>query len=151
MTRRWDDDDDLLVDLTEAARGLAPLAEVVAERGRGAYTWRTVDDDLLLAPLTFDSSLDGTAVRSADQVPLRRLQFRAEPISVDLEVMADRTLGWILPATAIDLVIETADGEVHRATADDMGFFVVPHPIRGPVRLRCDVERCRFTTVWVNL
>ena len=56
MTERYDDDEALALELTEAAPEAGPHVDEVARRAKGAFTWRTIDEDLLTAELTFDST-----------------------------------------------------------------------------------------------
>ena len=56
MTERFDDDEALALELSELLREAAPHIDEAARRAKGAFTWRTIDEDLLTAELTFDSS-----------------------------------------------------------------------------------------------
>jgi hypothetical protein len=78
IQHRWDDDQHILDDLSDALREAA-LAGTIAEYGKGAYAWRTVDQDLLLASLSFDSSLERVQERRADPDDPRVLVFTAWP------------------------------------------------------------------------
>ncbi|MGQ0575189.1 MAG: hypothetical protein ACT4RN_13425 [Pseudonocardia sp.] len=149
--RRWDDDELLLADLTEAVRAAAPFTEAVARHGRGAFAWRTVDEDLLLAGLSFDSSLEHTSRSRGAEDPARLLVFTAEPLSVEVELQADRIVGQIVPPGEGEVVVESTDGTAVRAEADDLGFFVVPGRPVGPVRLRCETARTRLVTDWFQM
>jgi hypothetical protein len=147
----WDDDQRLLEDLSDALGETVPLADAIAEYGKGAYAWRTVDRDLLLASLSFDSSLERvTEQRSGPHDP-RVLTFTAAPLSLELEVMPDRVVGQIVPPGAGEIRVETADGVTFHVEADDVGFFVLPNVPRGTVRLRCDTSVARLVTDWIRL
>jgi hypothetical protein len=148
---RWDDDQRILDDLSDAARQAAPLAGIIAEHGKGAYAWRTVDEDLLLASLSFDSSLERVQERRSDPGDARVLVFTAPPLSLELEVMPDRVAGQIIPPGPGEIRVETADGVTFGVEADDAGFFHLPGIPRGPVRLRCDTATGRLVTDWVRL
>lgn len=150
MTHRWDDDQRLLDDLADALR-TAGQASALAEYGKGAYAWRTVDEDLFLASLSFDSSLERVPERSSDPGDARVLEFTAPPLSLELEVMPDRVVGQILPPGAGTIVVEAADGVTFQVDADDVGFFQLDRMPRGPVRLRCDTPAGRLVTDWVRL
>ena len=97
IQHRWDDDQHILDDLSDALRAAA-LAGTIAEYGKGAYAWPTVDQDLLLASLSFDSSLERVQERRADPDDPRVLVFTASPLSLELEVLPDRIVGQIVPA-----------------------------------------------------
>jgi len=150
-SRHWDDDDRLLEDLADALRATASSAETMAERAEGALSWRTIDDDLLRASLTFDSSLEPAAGTRSEQREARVLVFTATPLSVELEVMPADVVGQILPPSAGEIVVAAADGTEYRVTVGESGFFDLPALPRGPVRLRCDTATGRVVTDWVQL
>jgi hypothetical protein len=147
---RWDDDQHILDDLSYALREAA-LASTIAEYGKGAYTWRTVDQDLLLASLSLDSSLELVPERRSGPGGARVLVFTAPPLSLELEVMPDRLAGQIVPPGPGEIQIETPDGIAFCVEADDVGFFDLPGNLRGPVRVRCDTPTGRLVTDWVRL
>lgn len=148
---QWDDDENLLGDLTEAVGEAASLAPSVAAAGAGAFAWRTVDTDLLLASLSFDSSLEHSLELRAEADDSRVLVFTATPLTVELEVLADRVVGQIVPPGRGEVRMESADGVTLEVEADDAGFFRLPGAPRGPVRLRCDTPTGRLVTDWVRL
>ena len=149
--RRWDDDERLFDDLAEAVRDTAPLARTIAEHADGALSWRTIDEELLLASLTFDSSLEQVRETRAGTGEGRVLVFTSPPLSVEIEVLADQVVGQILPPGEGEIVIETPDGARRRVSAGESGFFVLPEVPEGPVRLRCDTSTGRVVTSWVRL
>jgi hypothetical protein len=148
---QWDDDQDLLDDLADAVREAASLACPLAEQGKGVYAWRTVDQDLLLASLSFDSSLEHAQQRRSEPDDGRVLVFTAAPLSLELEVMTDRVVGQIIPPGPGEIRVETTAGATFLIEADDAGFFELPDKPRGPVRLRCDTPLGRLVTDWVRL
>jgi hypothetical protein len=147
----WDDDQHLLTDLADALRDAAPLADTIAEYGRGAWAWRTVDQDLLLASLSFDSSLELAQGTRSDHDDGRVLVFTASPLSLELEATPGRVVGQIVPPGPGEVRVETAAGVIFHVEADDIGFFELPDLPRGPVRLRCDTPTGRLVTEWVQL
>jgi hypothetical protein len=151
MQHSWDDDQRFFDDLSEAVRETAPLADAIAAYGRGAYAWRTVDRDLLRASLSFDSSLERVTERRAGPDDPRVLTFTAAPLSLELEVTPDQVVGQIVPPSAGEIRVETADGLTFHVEADDVGFFVLPNVPRGTVRLRCDTTVARLVTDWMCL
>jgi hypothetical protein len=157
----WDDDEAVLAELAVALRPAAGLVEEVAAQGRGIYALRTLDDDLLLAELSFDSRRHGLgALRGAPEVTGNRsdsgdttprvMVFEAAPLAVELEVEADRVVGQIVPAGPGQVFIETAVATI-QVEADELGFFVLPPLPPGPVRLRCDTDTGRLRTGWFQL
>jgi len=150
MTHRWDDDQHLLDDLADALREAGP-AGAIAAYGRGAYAWHTIDEDLLLASLSFDSSLEQAQQRRSATDDERVLVFTASPLSVELEVRPGHIAGQIIPPGGGEVRVEVADGVTFHVEADDAGFFTLPGTVRGLVRLRCDTPRARLVTDWVRL
>ena len=151
LQHRWDDDQLLLDDLGDAVREAAPLAGTLAKLGKGTYSWRTVETDLLLASLNFDSSLERVQGLRSDPDETRVLVFTAPPLSLELEVMDDRTVGQIVPPGPGEIWVETSDSATFRVEADSAGFFILPEKPRGPVRLRCETPAGRLVTDWVRL
>ena len=148
---RWQDDEVLLHDLAEAIRETAELAPTVAALGRGAITWRTVDEDLRLAVLSFDSSIEQLAATRSDPDGTRVLVFNAAPLTVELEVTRGQIFGQIVPPSAGQILIETVSGSSIRVDSDDLGFFLLPRLPVEPIRLRCDTESGRLVTDWLVL
>ncbi|HET9081056.1 MAG TPA: hypothetical protein VFO01_11160 [Trebonia sp.] len=147
----WDDDQRLFEDLSGAFRETASLSGVIAEYGKGAYAWRTVERDLLRASLSFDSSLERVTERRSGPDDPRVLTFTAAPLSLELEVMPGQIAGQIVPPGAGEIRVETADGVTYHVEADDVGFFILPNVPRGTVRLRCDTAVARLVTDWICL
>jgi hypothetical protein len=145
---RWDDDELLLSELTEALRGVSPLAERIAEQARGALAWRTVDADLLLATLSFDSSLESSGRSRDGEGGHRVLVFHATPLAVELELQFDRVVGQIVPPGPGEVTLEPADGDKVLVEADDLGFFILPRLPGGAVRLHCETATARLVTDW---
>jgi hypothetical protein len=104
-----------------------------------------------LAPLTFDSSFQHVRVVRAESGHARVLIFTATALSLELELMADRVVGQIVPPGPGEVVVETLDGASFRIEADDMGFFDFAGMPRGQVRLRCETPDGRLVTDWVGL
>jgi hypothetical protein len=145
---RWDNDEVLMNDLVEALREIAPLSERVAQQAKGALVWRTVDDELLLATLSFDSSLERSDLTRDREGGARILVFNSEPLTVELEVQSDRIVGQLVPPGMGEIRLETADGRSVRVATDDLGFFVLsPVPVGG-IRLHCDTPTTRLVTDW---
>ena len=152
MTRRlWDDDERLLEELAEAVRGTQPLADTIAAQAEGVLSWRTIDEDLLQASLTFDSSLEPVQGTRADPGQSRLLVFTSTPLSVELEVNQDEVVGQILPPGPGEIHVETRDGKEFSVSADESGFFELPPLPADAIRLRCDTPTGRVVTDWVRL
>lgn len=104
-----------------------------------------------MASLSFDSSLERVRVVRAESGHARVVIFTATVLSLELELMADRVAGQIVPPGPGEVVVETRDGGSFRTEADDMGFFDFAEMPRGQVRLRCETPAGRLVTDWVRL
>jgi hypothetical protein len=153
MTHPFEDDESVARELADALRETRPVAEVVAAKAKLAYTWRTIDDDLLTAELMFDSARDAEPVltRADTDVSGRMLVFTAQLRSVEVEVLADRVIGQFIPPSPGEVDVETEDGVVASVPVDDLGFFVIDPIPAGVVRLRCATPTTRLVTDWVRL
>ncbi len=145
---RWDDDEALLADLAEAMRDVAPLLPRIVQQARGALAWRTVDSDLLLATLSFDSTLQSSGQSRDQEGGQRVLVFHSTPLAIEVELQFDRIVGQIVPPGAGEITLEAADGAQARAEADDLGFFILPRVTEGAIRLRCETPTTRLVTDW---
>lgn len=147
----WNDDQMLLDDLAQALRAVAPTARAVAERAEGALSWLTVDEELMIACLSFDSREDQLSAVRSEPGDTRTLVFTAAPLSIELEINPRGVLGQVVPPGEGEIFVEAADGSTVSAAADDLGFFVLPAVPEGPVRLRCETATGRLVTHWVRL
>jgi hypothetical protein len=147
----WDDNQYLMDDLAEAFASVSATADAVAQRAQGALAWLTVDEDLMRASLSFDSSQGAAGILRAEAANSRALVFSASPLSVELEINAQGALGQIMPPGTGEIYVEASDGEVIRASADDLGFFVLPRLPGCPVRLRCETATGKLVTDWFTV
>lgn len=148
----WDDDERLLEELRDALREAPQVPPRVLAAARGAFAWRTVDEDLELASLVYDSSVDeGVLVRGAPSEAPRTLAFSAGELSVEIEVTGEGIIGQLVPPGPGDVVLVTRDGPVASAVADEVGCFSLPRSGGEPVRLRCVCEAGRLETAWLRL
>ena len=152
MTQRFDDEA-LALELSDALRKTRPLAEGIAARAKSAFTWRTVDDDLLTAELMFDSAHTAEpSLTRADADNSRVLVFTVELRSVEIEIRSDQLLGQFIPPSAGEVEIEGNNGGVLATVpVDEVGFFVIEPVPKGSVRLRCTTPNTRLVTDWVQL
>jgi hypothetical protein len=145
------DDEGLMAEL---ARALDQDAAVPPHRrlaARGAYTWRTVDEELLA--LTHDSlELADAAVRG--DVAVRTLGFESDGWSLQVEFENDRVFGQVLSAgdagTVETVVVESVQDGTSTSPVDASGVFSVVAPI-GPVRFAVSVDGELRRTPWVVL
>ena len=151
MTERFDDDEALALELAELLRDVRPHVDEAARRAKGAFTWRTIDQDLLTAELMFDSTqqAEPALTRGADSG--RVLVFSVELKSVEIEVLSDRLVGQFTPESSGQVEVEGDGGVIATVPVDDLGFFVITPVPTGVVRLRCTTPTMRLVTDWVRL
>jgi hypothetical protein len=147
-----DDDNQLLMELGEALRSAGPITNDDLGRARAAYTWRTVDDELALAALVYDSSIqDRPLVRGETVHGGRTLIFEGDAFSVEVDATPDVLLGRVVPPGHADISLLSVDGPVSETTTDDMGSFALTTAPSGPVRFLCRTATTRLVTDWVRL
>jgi hypothetical protein len=141
------DDDGLMEEL---ARALAQVADVPDHRrqaARAAFTWRTVDEELLA--LTHDSlELADAAVRGG--LDVRTLGFESDGLSLEIEVDGDRVFGQVLDAEVHEVVVESAEHGSQTAAVDASGVFSLVIPA-GPVRFGVLADGVLRRTPWIVL
>ncbi|GAB2935253.1 hypothetical protein GCM10027280_23940 [Micromonospora polyrhachis] len=148
---RLDDDGALLVDLGDALRA----AEVPAEflmAARGALAWRTVEEDLALAELTFDSACDAEpAGLTRSGAATRTLSFDSGTACVEIEVTSGGIVGQVSPASPGRVTMDTAHGTREEVAVDPGGYFTLSGPPSDPVRLHVRTPACTLVTSWICL
>jgi hypothetical protein len=135
--------------MNELGRALAQQAvpDHRREAARAAFTWRTIDEELLA--LTHDSlEMADAAVRGA--LDVRTLGFESDGLSLELEVDGERVIGQVLDTDVDEVVVESTDYGSKTCPVDASGVFsgVVP---RGPVRFAVRVEGVLRHTPWIVL
>ncbi|MGH3979763.1 MAG: hypothetical protein ACRDRZ_12310 [Pseudonocardiaceae bacterium] len=153
MTRPLpDDDEQLLVELGNALRSAGPITERDLEQGRAAFAWRTVDEELALALLVYDSSIQESLLMRAGATPgARTLVFEGRTASVEVAVTPDAVTGQLVPPGRATVALMTVGGAVGETTADDLGGFAFTAPPSGPVRLLCRTQTTSLVTDWIRL
>jgi hypothetical protein len=142
-------DDELLQELA-AALHEPPAGENVLRAAEAAFTWRTVDAELL--ELELDSAAAtaaGALVRGS--AGARMLTFRGEQLSVDIEIDEAGIVGQLTPPEPGQVTLVIANGEDVTAQADAVGCFAFPPPASGPMRLDCRQGDEHFVTQWVTV
>jgi hypothetical protein len=133
-------DDKLLDDLRNILRRTDPVPSEVTEFAQAALGWRRLDADL--AELLADSALESDRLALARGGEGRWLSFRADELTIDVEIQADgdtRTLLGQLspPPAAATLEVQFTDGTViATAESDELGRFRLAFDANGNVRLR---------------
>jgi hypothetical protein len=148
----WDDDEQLLAALGEALTSAGPITERMLASGEGAFAWRTVDDELAMASLMYDSSVDDSVlVRKPSADAPRMLVFEGTALSVEIQVTGRTIVGQLIPPDRGEIAVQTTDGIVEVVPADDMGCFLLTCPPPGPMRLRCRSADVDLVTEWLRL
>jgi hypothetical protein len=144
-------DDELLQELAAALQE-PPMDESVIRAAQEAFTWRTVDDDLVMLELDSSSlAAAGASVRDQGPGAPQTLAFRGEQLSVEVEIDEAGIVGQLTPPRLYQVTLVTADGPGVTTQADDVGCFTFPRPASGPMRLDCRLGDARFVTQWVTV
>jgi len=132
----WETDDRLLEDLRDALMG--PSDEVPPEfyeAARAAFTWRTIDAELLA--ISYDSVLDDDLMaRARSSMTARQLVFEADGVTLQVEVSDAGITGQLVPPRSSRVALVTPDGVGEEADTDELGCFLMGPPPRGPIRFR---------------
>ena len=149
-SRNWNDDDELLLDVTEALRP-NPTEQRVIAAARAAFAWRSSDPDAELAALLYDSDLDRTAsVRSSLPGAPRNLVFALGDQRVEVEIGEAGIEGQLVPPGPGTVRLVTVDGTAAETAADEVGCFAFPATRRGPIRIECSTPAGTVATEWIN-
>jgi hypothetical protein len=151
-SRRWDDDERLLQDLAEALGTAGGLAEGIRQLGDGAFAWHGVDEELELASLVYDSSLDSTlVVRGEPAQAQRTVLFESSAVSVQVEKLGELLVGQVIPPDRGTISLVSAGGDVIEVDVDELGCFSIEALPVEPVRLRWRTPAASLVTDWVRL
>jgi hypothetical protein len=69
---------------------------------------------------------------------------------LELQVSEDLLMGQVLPGRAGSIAVDGPQGTVAQAQADDSGFFQLPRPPAGTIRLRLEGPP-GLVTDWLSL
>jgi hypothetical protein len=150
---RWEEtDDSLLSELSAALRNPEPVPHRMHDAAKAAFSWRSVDDELELMLLVYDSSTaDGAVVRSSFTSAPRTLAFEAGALCLEVEVGSDDIMGQLIPPQPARVTVVTAAGTFAETEADETGCFQIPRPTGGPVQVRCATAAASLATDWMPL
>ncbi|WP_434440979.1 hypothetical protein [Lentzea sp. E54] len=136
MRHDWDSDEVLLDALRDALS--TPSDDVppeFVEAAKAAFTWRNIDEELLLVT-SYDSVLDDTLfARARSTATARQLVFDADGVMLQVEVSAAGVTGQLMPA-AESVTLVTPNGDHETVAVDELGMFVMGAAPRGPVKFR---------------
>ncbi len=133
-------DTELLARMAEALRDDDPVPPELVEQAKGAFTWRTIDDELAaLAELAYDSAVDDDLAGVRGGGGPRMLSFELDDVAIEVEVVSERDrrriVGQVSGAPAAEVVIETGGGQRTLVACDDLGQFASRDVPRGPFRV----------------
>ena len=141
------DDEGLMEELARAMAQVTGVPDHRREAARAAFSWRTIDEELLA--LTHDSlEVADAAVRGT--LDVRTLGFETDGLSLELEVDGDQVFGQVLDAQADEVVVESVDDGSQTVPVDASGVFSVVVPA-GPVRFGVRIEGALRRTPWIVL
>jgi hypothetical protein len=146
------DDDALLAELGAALRAPGPVPDEFLAAARGMFAWRTVNAELAIAELIFDSVCDpepAGGTRSGGSA--RTLAFRTGEVTLEIEVTDQGVTGQLWPASDGRITAQTVDGAYDDTTVDAVGFFTLGPPPPGPVRLHARTAAYEIATSWITL
>ncbi|WBB52603.1 hypothetical protein [Verrucosispora sp. WMMD573] len=146
------DDDRLQAELGAALWDAGGVPEEYVTAARAAFAWRTVDAELTLAELIFDSASEAEPAgltRSAGSA--RTLSFRGGPVVVEIEVTDAGIVGQLSPTGGGRVSARTSSGIYEEAPVNAVGLFSLGAPPPGPIQLRADAGGHMVVTDWVCL
>lgn len=141
-------DDELMALLAEAEADRALVTPEARAAARGAFAWRTIDEDLM--ELTFDSREAESLVRDASR-EVRVIGFQGAGLTLELERDGDDLVGQVVPATGCRLTLLGRTGELGSVDADESGVFGLRLSGEAPWRLRVERPGVSETTGWLPL
>ena len=150
MNSPWTDDE-LLQELA-AVLAEEQADEHVIQAAEAAFSWRTVDADLLSLVLDSDAE-PAVGVRGRHSGPgePRVLMFRGEQLAVEVEIDDAGIVGQLTPPQPGHVTLVGPNGPGLAAQADEVGCFTLPLPASGPVRLDCRLGDGHFVTPWITI
>jgi hypothetical protein len=144
-------DDELLSRLARAVAIHDPVPPELVTFAREAFSWRTVDAELV--ELVADSrEAAGAGFRGAADV--RLLTFSTGDQQLDVELLTDgasrRVVGELTPGRSAHVLLEHAGGSL-TGKADELGRFLLSGVPAGRIRLRCQpIDGPPIITPWLT-
>jgi hypothetical protein len=149
---------DLESDLRRLFNHLDPVPPLLDEAARGAFAWRTVDEEL--AELMRDSAdaeeEAGLLVRGVGGGGPRQLSFESPRVGIELEVVQTgprerRLEGQLLPPEAAMVTVERPGEDSVSVQADDLGRFVLDGLRAGVLRLHVMLRGVQIAIPWTSI
>ena len=142
-----DDDEALLRELGDAVADSRAVTERARAAARAAYSWRTVDEELL--DLAHDSEGAGLLVGGVGTA--RVLGFRGPEVTLEVELDRGQLTGQVIPGQVCRVSVVTPAGDRWEVLSDESGVFMRPLEVTGPVRFVVEVGGRTQGTAWVTL
>jgi extradiol dioxygenase family protein len=122
------------------AEALAPAEGVDARMlgaAKAAFSWRTVDAEIEMLSVTYDSVMEPVALfRGAADEPSRMLIFDSPNSTLELQVGTEVLMGQVVPPEHLVITLESPRGVVAETETDGAGVFLLRRQSWGPSRLR---------------
>jgi hypothetical protein len=133
---------------------LDPVPELLDEAARGAFAWRTIDEEL--AELTRDSADEEAGALVRGPGGARQLSFESPRVELELEVVTTgererRVEGQLLPPETATVTVERPGEDGLSVQADELGRFVLDGLRAGVVRLHVFIQGARVALPWTTL
>ncbi|MFV1990110.1 MAG: hypothetical protein ACC652_05160 [Acidimicrobiales bacterium] len=145
-------DDELVELLAEALRRSDPVPEKVLEGAKAAFTWISIDRELL--EITSDTSFVGAGMRGVGDEG-RFVVMEADGLTIEIEIgtpPAARVVGQIVPPKPAVVSAVRASGEKAVVETDDLGRFVFPSVDAGSVCFSIELEPGQtFDSEWITV
>ncbi len=142
-------DDELMAALGEAVAEADAVTDSAREAARAAFTWRTVDTELL--ELLHDSALEeGAAVRSGGR-HARTLSFVSGMLGLEVEVDGEHVRGQVIGDIVPTVVLQRTDAPDRAVHVGPAGYFRISDVPPGPVRFVARATNWSLTSRWVVL
>lgn len=155
MTTASHDDDRLMRLLAEAEAARALVTPEARAAARGAFAWRTIDEDLM--ELAFDSARGEEVLVRDVALDVHVVGFRSEGLTLEVERDGDQLSGQVVradptgPDDPCRITLVTRSGDQGSTTADESGFFSLPLAGESPWRLRVEAGGRTESTGWLPL
>ena len=144
----WDDDE-LMAALAEAVAEAEAVTDRAREAARGAFTWRTVDSELL--ELLHDSAVEEGAAVRAGRRRARTLSFASGMLGLEVEVDGEHVRGQVIGDIVPTVVLQRTDAPDRAVPVGPAGFFKISDVPAGPVRFVARAAEWSLTSRWVVL
>lgn len=142
------DDDALMTELSGALAARAAVTDQARAAARGAFAWRTIDEELM--NLSHDS-LESAQVLVRGVQTARVIGFSGRGLTLEIELDDGQLSGQVVPGRVCLVSVVTRSGEPLSVQTDESGFFTVALDVRGPVRFTVDDDGETQSTAWVTL